>query len=436
MRSGNPLRRRAAPVTGWLVAGAVALAACLSPPLELGGGRAVPDAASDASVLVPDSGAAALIGQFSINGCAELHFTDSSPRCTGTAPLSVELVLLEVGASSHHFQLTGSSEPSDGGSDDGGAGTGNLLDETKSRARAPRITLERPGTYQVSLGVAGPGGTASATGVIVVQAAPVGASCARDVSCQGGLRCVCGSGAAGRDGLCPGGLAAGFCTQSCDGTACPDGSVCMDVSRSLPAVGPGSTDTWRHPICVPGCSVATADMGTGTGSGSTAGCGAGLSCRDLPLLLPGGRQGGPFTWGRGCFTATPSAVGGSCLGGDDKPDGTACAVGLCEPLGGRGVCSAACSPACPSGAACATWNSKTAPAPPDARCLQRCDAMHPCQDPLLDCLPGGGSGTLGFKLMSEPAGTLVCAPRRCTASADCKGGRCQALGGALFCVRS
>lgn len=427
-------RIRGAVGAGLLVAAAATLLwACLQPPLALSGGGE--DGSSDGSSAILDGGGSAILGLFTISGCKELSFSlpstglDLEPQCSGVAPLRVRLVLLAVGATTHRFQLMRDVQPRDGGTQDGDAGilpdggSDSLLDEASSHAVAPEVLLSVPGTYRVSLGVAGPGGTAAAAGVIIVQPARLGAACDSDIQCASGLRCLCGQGAS--DGSCPAGLSAGMCTQSCDAMACPADSVCLDLSRSAVPQnvdGGAASDAWRRPICVPSCK-------------GNADCRGDLSCRELPLLQAAAPAGGPYTWGRACFAGTPGGVGQSCIGGDEKPSPSACALGLCETLGLRDLCTAPCDVNCPSSAACAVWNGPAPPAPAGARCLLRCDALQPCGDPLLDCLPAGASGALGFKLPTEPAGTMVCAPRRCTSFADCLGGQCVALGGASFCTR-
>lgn len=414
---------------------AAILWACLAPPLSLS--LSGQDGATDSRGGGGGDGVPNLVGLFTITGCSELSFGDPAgePRCLGTAPLTVQLVLLEVGSTMHRWTVAPPGSPRDGGmpdmaaardgGTDGGTSDGNLLDEAQSRARAPQLTLQLPGTYEVSLAVAGPGGTATATGQIVVSSGSLGSACTRDSQCGEGLLCLCGSSQPGRDGACPGGLAAGLCTRSCDGTSCPAGSVCSDLSRTQGMVPMGGTaDAFRRPICVPAC---------GTGK-----CRADLVCRDLPVLPPDGKAGDAFSWGRGCFAQVPGGVGAACLLTDGKTDNLACASGLCEGLGLRGLCSAGCSMTvpCPSEAACATWNTPTLPPAPTApRCLARCDAMRPCSDPLFDCLTGGGPGPLGFRLMTEPASTTVCGPRRCSSDTDCPGGRCVLLGTTRYCTR-
>lgn len=408
---------------------ATLLWACLQAPLSLKSGPL--DGGSDGSATITEGGAPAILGLFTISGCRELTFLppQGDPHCTGTAPLHVRLVLLAVGATTHRFQVTRADSAVDGGTQvgDGGeapdAGPLPIFNDEEGRADAPELFLSNPGTYLVSLGVAGLGGTAAAAGVIIVEPAELGAACELDSQCAAGLRCLCGRHS--RDGTCPDGLSAGLCTRSCDGTACPNGSACLDLSRSaaplLPDGGP-DPDTWRQPICVPVCT-------------NDASCRADLLCRELPLLNASEYAGGAYTWGRACFARVPGGVGDSCIRGDEQPDPSACAFGICDRLGLRDLCTAPCETSCPASAACVVFNGPVPPAPAPSRCLARCDMLHPCSDPLLDCLSANAIGALGFKLPAEAPGTLVCAPRRCTAATDCPGGQCVSLGGAAFCQR-
>lgn len=430
---GHPAANRIRNAVGMgllLTAATLLLWACLQAPISLlGSGR---DGGRDGGSTAAADGAPAILGLFSMSGCAELTFPAGAPQCLGTAPLRVRLILLALGATSHRFQVVRATASGDGGASDGGdggdgggsdGGSDSLLDDTSSRSDAPELVLSGPGTYLVSLGVAGPGGTATAAGTIIVLPAGLGAPCDTSGECAAGLRCLCGRGSS--DGTCPAGLSVGMCTRSCDGTACPGDSVCIDLSRSaLPAGSDGGAakDSWRQPICAPAC-------------GGDGGCRSDLVCRELPLLKPGESAGGLFQWGASCFASVPGGVGQSCLGGNEKPDPSTCAFGICDSLGLRALCTATCDAGCPSSSACAVWNGTAAPAPSAPRCMPRCDMMHPCTDPLLDCLVGGATGTLGFKLPGEPLGTAVCAPRRCTMATDCPGGQCVALGGASFCTR-
>lgn len=421
-----PRVRRATLAAGLFAA--VALWACLAPPINLSGSRS--DGGADGSRGSFD-GNAALIGQFTIDGCSDLSFPAGEVRCVGTAPLHLTFVLIQLGATTYRWKLVAQHDLADGGTSgdggglsDGGTSEVSLLDDAASRSPSPQVTIQTPGTYLVTLGVAGPGGTATAAGTILVLPAPLGAACTQDGQCESGLRCLCGADTPGRDGTCPGGLQAGLCTRSCDGRACPSGSLCMDLSRTITAAPDGGTsDAWRQPICVPQCSAGQR-------------CRADLTCRALPTLASGGRAGDPYVFGLGCFLTIPGGIGDSCLTADGQPAPTACATGLCEPLGLRNLCTAPCGAGCPASAACASWNSLSVPAPSGPRCLLRCDAMNPCVDPLLACLAGGGLGPLGFTLPGEPVGATVCAPRPCLTPEDCPGGRCAAFAGGSFCLHN
>ena len=395
--------------------------ACLQPPISLSDSTG--SSTGDGSAVGSDGGSA-IVGLFTISGCSDLKFLASGPRCEASAPASLRLVLLAVGATMHRFQVTRLSEGQggDAGVGDGGPGDGGdpaILDDTSSRAESPAFTLSQPGTYQVTLGVAGPGGTDTAVGVIIVLPVGLGSPCGDSTQCESPTRCICG-----RSASCTGALSHGLCSQGCDGVACPSGSACIDLSRSSGGSDAGVGDPWRQPLCVPSC-------------GGDAGCRSDFLCRELPVLKPGEKAGGAFSFGRACFAEAPADVGASCNLPDGTQNHTACALGQCLDLGLRGLCSAACTTAsdCPSTAACAAFSGPGAPAPPSPRCVARCDAMRPCSDPLLACQPADASGGLGFTLPGSPVGTTVCTPKRCTVPADCPGGSCVARGTASFCSR-
>lgn len=391
----------------WLAIAVAAGAACTNVPLRIGddGGDGSQGAAD---LRAADLGSPVLFAAFTLTGCARLELLGRGPRCTGVAPLTLRLVPITAGVDIYRWQVT-QQVP------DAGAHAMPVLDEVQARQRSPQALFSLPGQYQVALAVGGPAGTATALGEVLVEAAPLGATCRLDGQCQEGLRCLCGQATrpvdAG-DGPCPGVLQDGLCTRACETRTCPIGGVCMDLSRSRGGAG------WQRPVCVPSCA-------------KDAECRPGLLCRELPLWAA---MGARRLWGHGCFLEGPGGIGAGCIDGGGAPDPTACATGVCEPLGARDLCTDACDGDCPASAACAAWNGG-APAPAGPRCLPRCDAMHPCRDPLLSCQPGGLPGALGFRLPGEPDATTVCAPRRCAGDGDCKLGRCTALGGASFCVR-
>ncbi len=396
--------------------------ACLQPPISLSDPTA--NTAGDGSATASDGGSSAIVGLFTVSGCSELSFPPSGPRCVSSAPAALRLVLLAVGATMHRFQVVRISEgmATDGGLPDGGAvdaGQDSILDEASSRAESPAFTLSQPGSYQVTLGVAGPGGTDTSVGVIVVLPVPLGSPCSDSAQCQSPTGCFCDRGSS-----CSGALSHGLCSQGCDGVACPSGSACIDLSRSTGSPDAGTSDAWRRPLCVPSC-------------GGDAGCRSDFLCRELPVLKPGEKAGGAFTFGSACFAEQPADVGASCNHPDGAQNAQACALGICLDLGLRGLCSATCTVAsdCPSTAACAAFTGTTAPAPPSPRCVARCDAMHPCSDPLLACQAANATGSLGFSLPGAAMGTTVCTPKRCSGPADCPGGSCVARGAASFCSR-
>jgi PKD repeat protein len=300
-------------------------------------------------------------------------------------------------------------------------------DPPSSRAIAPSVQYARPGVYTVMLAAGGPAGTTTTTGTVTVTAGGVGAACGSDSDCDGtaDLTCLCPPGSG-----CPGGLAAGLCTRACDGRLCRANELCVDLSRGASfqppedgGVGDGAVhnDPWRRALCLPACTL-------------TSECRVGLACLDVPALDPGAPEGGTFAWRRACFAEVLDQTGGACFGPAGEPDPSRCLSGRCDPLGARGLCTADCGDsACPSVAACASFNAS----PASHLCLVRCDAAHPCTDPLLACEPAGGTGALGFAVApGELDGATYCAPRRCTQPSDCApAGTCAVMGAASFCTR-
>jgi PKD repeat protein len=283
-----------------------------------------------------------------------------------------------------------------------------------SQDRSPTVSFALPGTYRVSLAVAGATGQASAIADVRVLPAGVGAPCTEDGQCQAGMSCLH---SAVDGGVWPGALAGGLCAAKCDGSSCAGGQACVDLSRS--AATQAEPDAWRVPLCLPTCS-ADSD------------CRAGFACRELPVLDPGASQGGAFSFRKACFARVLGDVGAACADADGKADGAQCITGACASFGARDICTSPCtSSACPSSAVCATFTGDAT----HPTCIARCDVSHPCTDPLLDCQTASAMGALGFSVPTgEPANATFCAPKRCMVAIDCApAGKCVAQAGASFC---
>jgi hypothetical protein len=281
---------------------------------------------------------------------------------------------------------------------------------------SPVVVYESPGSFDVVLGGGGTAGTASASGTVEVTTGELGAQCGADGDCISGLSCLCAG------GTCPGALAAGVCSKPCVGGACDAGGRCVDFSRGKSTTDPpdGGYAGFSSPICLPAC---TAD----------ADCRTGFRCRELPVLVAGAAAMGPYAWQHACYPPGGGDVGASCAAVDGDFDDAACLSGRCLQYGARGLCTSNCmTTTCPSTASCSAF----AETPTDLLCLLRCDATHPCTDPLLACQTAGGTGGLGFPApASDPAGTTYCSPRRCTMPSDCApSGTCQVHGAASFCI--
>ncbi|HXT51765.1 MAG TPA: hypothetical protein VN811_12025, partial [Thermoanaerobaculia bacterium] len=384
----------------------VVICGCGDDTVEMDGAVVPLDASSGDLGPLPDGGVP-LEGAFSMVGCSQLTVTNGEPRCEGAAPLRLTFVPLLSGATTFVWTLTGGDPPT-------------------SAAISPSVLYARPGSYDVMLAAGGPGGTIAAAGKIVVSAGGVGAPCSEDSDCDGvaGLTCLCGHGVSG----CPGALGSGVCTRDCDGSTCNGGEVCADLSRGLSApmslsdggiADAGAPQPWREAICLPSCT--TSDD-----------CRAGLSCREVPSLMPFGMSGGPYTWRRACFAGALGDDGDACISPGGDADPSSCLSGRCDLYGARGLCTSECDDlSCPSADACAAFQA----APAQHLCLRRCDAAHPCGDPLLACEAAGAPGSLGFTVAaSEPPGLTYCAPRRCDSDAGvcAPSGRCLPMNGASY----
>jgi hypothetical protein len=391
------------------------VAGCLPTLLALGCGSAsvsLPDGAAPPDLAIPveppdDGGPGAIFAAIAFSGCDAVDSDGGEPRCSGAVPLALTLVPLgPSGVTSWRWSLPGASPSS-------------------SKAPTPMVVYSLPGLYPVSLVVGGPAGAASAQAEVRALAGGTGAPCSDERQCgsaalpDGGdvkLGCLCPSATDG--GGCPGALADGLCARECVGGGCAAGEICVDLSRSAP--GSSGDGSWHHPICLPACATA-------------ADCRAGLLCRDLPALAPGEVAGGTYAWQKGCFAGVLGDDGAACAGADGKPRASDCLGGLCALLGARDLCSSPCDGLpCPASAACATFNND----PRHPFCLPRCDAQHPCADPLLACAPASAVGALGYTVAAgEPPGATYCSPKRCTGAADCApAGTCPSVDGGAFCT--
>jgi PKD repeat protein len=410
--------RRAATLAAALGLSALTLLAqvgCIEPLSSVDGAVPEDGGASDLGANVDGGGR--LGGAFTVIGCATLDSSTGSPRCSGSAPLELTFVPLGAGVDTFVWSFPGG-------------------DPSSSKALSPVVRYAHPGGYQVMLAAGGSAGTITASGTVLVAAGGLGAPCDDPSECDvaSGLTCLCASGA------CPGGLSSGLCTHACSGGGCAPGEACADLTRGAPAPDLGSSDggaeldggapnvdggaaaAWRASYCLRGCAV-------------DADCRPGFLCRDVPVLASGESAGGSYFWQRVCFADLLGSDGASCLGADEDPAPSSCLSGRCDPLGARGLCTSSCSAmSCPSQASCATF----AGAPTLPRCLSRCDAQHPCSDPLLACQLPGGAGALGFTVSAgDPAGTTYCSPKRCTQPSDCApSGSCTVLSGGTFCTRN
>ncbi|HET6610589.1 MAG TPA: PKD domain-containing protein [Kofleriaceae bacterium] len=303
---------------------------------------------------------------FTVTGC---EHPDGGQSCVGPAPLSVSLTAISPAAIDIYRWQFGD-------------------DSAEDLAPSPVHTYARPGTYDVTLTVGGPGGTATRhrTAAVTVIAAPLGAACQAGDQCESG-DCMCGDGQP-----CPAGLDGGVCTVACTSDSDCATGVCADLAPSDPAPEPAAS--WQRRACLPACT-------------SDDDCERGFRCQ---ALVAGDGDG----WISGCFApGILVPMGGSCRDANADPDPARCAGGLCLDAGARGLCSADCSTVpCPEGAACATFAAL------GSVCVARCGDELSCDgDPGLACqAPADG----GFSVdeAADPAG--YCTP---TATALTSGDR-------------
>jgi hypothetical protein len=325
---------------------------------------------------VPDAPPTPLTVDFTVIDCP--MFDGTIPRCRGPAPLTVSFAPITTGNVSRLLWDFG--------------------DQTTSSDPTPTHTYALPDSYDVVL-LGAPGlSSPPRKGFIEVTTNPLGGPCDITPQCEANMACLCGQAA-----QCPAAFARGVCTLGCAAGSCPEGAVCADLGRGLPAP---TGQTWRAAQCLRACT------------GDTD-CAQGQRCRTVPVA------GGPMArWQTACFFDFPSDPGAPCRGPGGAAQDDICLGGRCADFGARGLCTADCAAApCPSGTACALFG--------DGRklCLRRCEGASGCnEDPLLACATEGGAGPLAFTLVGADAtrpGTPdtmppgYCAPRPCTSDAVC-----------------
>lgn len=349
---------------------------------------------SDGSSL-NDKGPTEVVAEILVTGCPLWETIDETRTCRAQAPLTVTFeALTSTGVQAYRWDVGETAE--------------------LPRERSIEHTYQTPGVYDVSLVVAGEFGSfqTTASALITIEPAPLGAFCRRSVNCNTGF-CLCNEQQASGLIDCPSVLS-GTCTQPCIDQACADG-VCMDLRPGLNDNSP-SEIPWRVPLCLPSCQ--TQDDCTRPG----------FACHELPTY--------PFSaeseWIRVCAFDLLSDVGEECFDATGMADPSRCEAGTCADLGLRGMCTQTCvADSCPSGSFCAEMSGSG-----ELLCLRRCDDTFPCDDdPLLGCEQEDPAGYHGFELLTTttPADSF-CAPKRCLDDPECgPSGMCDpGLGG--FCV--
>ena len=225
---------------------------------------------------------------FVVQGCAKV----SAKACSGAPPLTLTfsaVLTLAGGATvSWDFGDKSASQP------------GTLVTHT----------FTDPGTYDVTLSVAEPGGTVSEEkkGFVVIPPAEPGAPCQRHGTCAS-QRCACPATAAGVPS-CDFPLDSGLCLQACKGAPCParagGGLVCVKLGQGS---GNQPWPEWRTDLCLAGCQKGGACERMG------------FACK----LSPAGSG-----WARACVPPGLEEVGVACRTPAGVLDDSACLGGACH----------------------------------------------------------------------------------------------------------
>ena len=330
---------------------------------------------------------------FVVQGCANT----GAKTCTGAPPLTLTFSAV--------LALGGGATVSWDFGDKSSSPAGILVSHTYAE----------PGTYDVTLNVAEPGGTVSEEkeGFVVVAAAEPAGKCESDASCAS-KRCACQKTAAGVS-TCDFPLDSGICLQVCKGAPCPvrsgggQGYVCAKL-------GEGSTSSprpeWRTELCLAGCLADDACQRPG------------FVCK----MTPAGSG-----WARACVPPGLEEVASACRTPAGVRDDSRCLGGACLDMGAGGYCTASCQAGgCPEGTRCVQFTGS----PGKPVCLSQCKGTIGCaNDPFLACEAPAAEGVYGFAVLGAPPakGAKFCAPKRCKADPECGlAGVCKPMGGG-FC---
>ncbi|MCP4448620.1 MAG: hypothetical protein GY811_25275 [Myxococcales bacterium] len=325
--------------------------------LACGGGHpggSPPDAASVDARTPADSGtggdASAPLGwvDFAISGCTTGDGSEASP-CLGPSPLLLRFtVLAPAPIDAQAWSFGDGTEP--------------------DTSLGPVHRFAEPGSYDISLNVDGPGGSAGRVrlAAVIVMPAPLGSACEKGSQCAS-ADCACDT-----EDACPPPLDTGICMLDCaDDVAC-GANVCIDL-------GSEGEEPWQRSTCLPSCDPMAPD------------CGLEASCQALRGV------GGAMNFA--CFAPGVLApIGASCRDAAGALDEEVCASGECLELGIRGMCSTGCDESeCPSGSACITPTSGS----PQPFCAPTCDTFACDADGLLSCRASGDDFTVSEAEVAE-----------------------------------
>lgn len=303
------------------------------------------DAAAPLDADLTAGDAASPLGwvDFAVTGCASGEGSEASP-CLGASPLHLRFTALAASPISTQLWTFGDSEP--------------------DVRLSPERTFAAPGSYDVTLNVEGPGGSAGVTrlAAVVVIPAPLAASCVSDSHCASG-DCACEA-----IGSCPDLLGGGMCVRNCASHATCGGNRCIDLDPT----GQDAQD-WQRTTCLPACDPAAST------------CGVGRSCEELLGV------DGVLTYA--CFpSGLLQPIGASCRDASGVLQDSRCASGVCLDKGARGLCSFDCSNlACPLGSGCADFVNGS---PAEPHCLAECASSACDADGQLSCVEAGASFTI------------------------------------------